>query len=453
MWCFYLSATQFVRDNYATRFPELETLVDNPYDYIKASQAIGNPPELDDLSNKLKGVLPPAQIMVVTVEATTTRGKQMTDGSFKAVEKACAMCLELDSARRKVDLLGSDTRLDEDADARRPAHLPFADSRICRVENQVPRTESQRHRGLTNSNQASRNRGGLERSKQDAIFEHLRACTLVDRPLKVLLKSCALCYQLLGAQKKLPTGFSTSARTGNSRHTGFIFQSDLVQSTPAEYRMKAQRTVAAKCTLACRMDIQRAYPDGSYGEKAVEDLERKLEKLAEPPPAKITKALPVPVEGGNKKRRGGKRARKAKEAHAMTELQKLQNRMVFGEEEEEAAAFDETMGLGMAGSSSGKMRQLAGEARTKAKMSKSNKSRLAALNGSSSNALSGTASSISFTPHQGVEFVDPTRRKAVADANDGWFAEGSFSVVNRPTGIGSTLVPAGQQTFVKKEGR
>lgn len=115
-----------MRDNYATRFPELETLVDNPYDYIKASQAIGNPPELDDLSNKLKGVLPPAQIMVVTVEATTTRGKQMADSSFKAVEKACAMCLELDSARRKVGLFGTVVGLEKHADERR-GHSSVAD--------------------------------------------------------------------------------------------------------------------------------------------------------------------------------------------------------------------------------------------------------------------------------------------------------------------------------------
>lgn len=98
-----------------------------------------------------------------------------------------------------------------------------------------------------------------------------------------------------------------------------------------------------------------------------DELEKKLERLAEPPPAKITKALPVPVEG-SKKRRGGKRARKAKEAYAMTELRKLQNRMAFGEEEEETGAFDETRGLGMAGSSSGKLRQLTGESRSKGRV-------------------------------------------------------------------------------------
>jgi hypothetical protein len=59
------------------------------------------------------------------------------------------------------------------------------------------------------------------------------------------------------------------------------------------------------------------------------------------------------------------RARKAKEAYATTELRKLQNRMAFGEAEEEVGAFDETKGLGMIGTSSGKIRASAGEAKSK----------------------------------------------------------------------------------------
>lgn len=59
------------------------------------------------------------------------------------------------------------------------------------------------------------------------------------------------------------------------------------------------------------------------------------------------------------------RARKAKEAYAQTELRKLQNRMAFGEAEEEVGAFDETKGMGMIGSTSGKIRASAGEAKSR----------------------------------------------------------------------------------------
>lgn len=122
---------------------------------------------------------------------------------------------------------------------------------------------------------------------------------------------------------------------------------------------------------------------GSYGEELHEKIEKHIDRLAAPPPSKIIKALPIPNDGP-KKRRGGKRyvppfqasgswklktqspprsARKAKEAYAQTELRKLQNRMTFGEAEEEIGAFDQTKGLGMLGS--GKIRAGMGEAKSR----------------------------------------------------------------------------------------
>ena len=59
------------------------------------------------------------------------------------------------------------------------------------------------------------------------------------------------------------------------------------------------------------------------------------------------------------------RARKAKEAHAATELRKLQNRMAFGEAEEEVGAYGETKGLGMIGVATGKVRAGMGDAKSK----------------------------------------------------------------------------------------
>jgi len=49
----------------------------------------------------------------------------------------------------------------------------------------------------------------------------------------------------------------------------------------------------------------------------------------------------------------------------MTELRKLQNRVAFGQEEEEDFGFDETKGLGMIGTSSGRIRANAGEVKNK----------------------------------------------------------------------------------------
>lgn len=58
--------------------------------------------ELEDLASRLQGTLPPAMVMVVTVEATTTRGVQMSPQQWASVEKAAKMCFELDDARRRI---------------------------------------------------------------------------------------------------------------------------------------------------------------------------------------------------------------------------------------------------------------------------------------------------------------------------------------------------------------
>ena len=100
--------------------------------------------------------------------------------------------------------------------------------------------------------------------------------------------------------------------------------------------------------------------------------------------------------------------------------------MAFGEAEDEVGAFDETKGLGMIGSASGKVRANVGEIKSKgtfqkttnldekhlrlktflppyltAKMSKTNKLRTAALTRAAQQQTSGTATSLVFTPVSG----------------------------------------------------
>jgi len=139
--------------------------------------------------------------------------------------------------------------------------------------------------------------------------------------------------------------------------------------------------------------------------------------------------LPIPNDGP-KKRRGGRRARKAKEAYAQTELRKLQNRMAFGEAEEEVGAFDQAKGLGMIGVGTGKVRAGLGEIKSKAKLSKANKLRTAALTRSAQASSSGTTTSLSVTPAQGFELTNrAVAAQRVKEANERWFAAGSFTFV------------------------
>lgn len=70
--------------------------------------------------------------------------------------------------------------------------------------------------------------------------------------------------------------------------------------------MKAQRMISAKCVLAVRMDVNGGNKDGQYGLNVSVEIQKKLEKMQEPPPSKVIKALPKPKEGSSKKR-GGKK--------------------------------------------------------------------------------------------------------------------------------------------------
>jgi U4/U6 small nuclear ribonucleoprotein PRP31 len=155
----------------------------------------------------------------------------------------------------------------------------------------------------------------------------------------------------------------------------------------------------------------------------------------------------------------------------MTDLRKAQNRMAFGKEEKEVGygTGDGTKGLGMIGQANdGRIRNLQIDQRTKAKLSAKNKgwggatpvggsaSSLRGFGQGASNidlrgkglrssgvgttvgAGAGTASSLAFTPVQGLELVVPKNqadleRKRKAE-EDRWFKGGTFTQVGGGSG-------------------
>jgi U4/U6 small nuclear ribonucleoprotein PRP31 len=404
---------KFIRDHYAPRFPELESLILNPWEFVQAVQAIGNDEDLTKA--KLDSILPHGTVVVISMTASTTKGRKLSDEAWSRIEEACKLVYDLEQARRKI--------------------LEYVESRMSIIAPNLSKVVGSRVAtkllGLA---------GGL------TSFTKIPACNVM----------------LLGASRKVPTGLSTAF---SGRHLGFINQAPLIADTPEEYHRQANRIVSAKALLAARVDAGGSDRHGIYGAKLLQELSKKLEKLQEPPPARMVKALPIPKEGGNKKRRGGRRARKLKEMNGMTELRKMQNRVRFGEEEEETGAFDETVGMGMISSKGdgGRIRSQAGQATgAKAKMSKRNQDRINTLKASRSGASvldsaggesSGTASSLSFTPVQGIELVDPSRQRKVDEANAKWFKEGSFSVMpgaKSSNSMGPPSIPASKKQRVSE---
>ncbi|KAF7227135.1 pre-mRNA processing factor 31 [Nothobranchius furzeri] len=241
-----------------------------------------------------------------------------------------------------------------------------------------------------------------------------------------LSKMPACNLMLLGAQRRTLSGFSS---TSLLPHTGFIYHCDVVQSLPPDLRRKAARLVAAKCTLASRVDSFHESSDGKVGYDLKEEIERKFDKWQEPPPVKQVKPLPAPLDGQRKKR-GGRRYRKMKERLGLTEIRKHANRMTFAEIEDDAYQEDLGFSLGQLGKSgSGRVRQAQVNEATKARISKSLQRTLQkqsmTYGGKSTvrDRSSGTSSSVAFTPLQGLEIVNPqAAEKKVAEANQKYFS-------------------------------
>jgi U4/U6 small nuclear ribonucleoprotein PRP31 len=187
--------------------------------------------------------------MSVVVTATTTPGKQLSDPEWAVVERACDLADRLEDARKKVRsllvvFLASLLTLLK--------IFMYVSSRMNVLAPNLSAIV-----GTTTAAKLLGVAGGLTAlSKMPSCNVHV--CQLQPSIcFRIFLHSPG--SQLLGAQRKITAGFSTATQ---KRHTGFIFQSELVTQTPPEYQLKIQRTIGAKSVLAARMDLERSRRDG-----------------------------------------------------------------------------------------------------------------------------------------------------------------------------------------------
>lgn len=421
---------KFIRDHYSVCFPELETLIQNPLDYAKAVAIIGNGP-MEDIKaisesadnlvgQSLKQVLDSPSLMVVTLEATNTAGTPLADSELATVRRACQMVLKLDNAKRT---------LTDYVQSRMSMFAPNLTALI----------------GSSTAAQLINYTGGIT--------------GLAKTP------SCNIAP--LG-NKKSARGVGLATNVG-VRNQGILYQNDIIKQIPQDLKVQAMRILSAKIVLVARTDSIHSSPSGEYGLQMAEEVERRVNKLSEAPPNSGTRALPAPDDKPSRKR-GGRRVRKMKEATAMTDLRKAQNRMAFGKEEAEVGFGDSSKGLGMIGAQDdGRVRATQIDQRTRAKLSKKNPGWGGAAPATSGTATSlrgfqggiatqgalkaqglraagvgnglktnvggpaGTATSVAFTPVQGMELIDPRKReeanrKRKAD-EDRWFKNGTFTQV------------------------
>jgi U4/U6 small nuclear ribonucleoprotein PRP31 len=208
---------KFIRDHYSIRFPELETLVGNPLDYAKVVTIIGNGPmdgesmkKLENskenrLGSSLRSVLDGPSVMIVTVEATTTKGREMTPSELERVMRACDMTLALDRAKKTL--------------------TDYVQSRM-----------------------------NLFAPNLTALIGSLTAAQLLNFAggLTGLAKTPACNLPPLGSKKQSGTGFATNVGV---RQQGFLYHSPIIKGIPNDLKRQAMRIVSAKVEYtAAQMD-------------------------------------------------------------------------------------------------------------------------------------------------------------------------------------------------------
>eukprot|EP00823_Brevimastigomonas_motovehiculus_P005989 TRINITY_DN468_c0_g1_i1.p1 TRINITY_DN468_c0_g1~~TRINITY_DN468_c0_g1_i1.p1 ORF type:complete len:649 (-),score=271.01 TRINITY_DN468_c0_g1_i1:78-2024(-) len=376
---------KWVRDLYATRYHELEQLVTDPVTYAKVVKAIGNETDPSVFEKEIQSILPQSLIITITVSLSTTIGKPLAAEDLKKVFEGCDGILQMEKMKTQI--------------------FHYVESRMGYIAPNLS--------ALIGSDLAAQlmgTAGGL------SALSKIPSCNL----------------QVLGQTRKTVLGLSTANK---DLHMGMLGKVDLVANCPQPLRMRALRVLAAKVALAARIDAAQDDSTGAKGAEMREAVDKKIEKWQAPPDPKKKKALPMPLEKP-KKRRGGRRFRKMKEKYKVTELQKQKNRVAFGKAETTDDYTGE--GYGMIGQEGAGHLALRPKDNLKlAKhLSKATQQRVKRVKKSGTlSQIAGTASSIVFTPFQGMELVAPqSALDKVREANEKYFSQsGSFAKVEKKT--------------------
>ncbi|KAF7538108.1 hypothetical protein G7Z17_g12707 [Cylindrodendrum hubeiense] len=241
---------KFIRDHYSTRFPELERLVTTPLEYAKVVAILGNGPLDSDsikalqtstnnpLRTSLKSVLDGPSLMIVTVEATTSKGHEMTAEEMERVIQASHMVISLHKAKQTL--------------------TEYVQSRM-----------------------------NLFAPNLTALIGSLTAAQLLNAAggLTGLSKTPACNIPSWGSKKK-QSGLATNI---GIRQQGYLYNSEMIRGIPNDLKKQAMRIVSAKLVLAARVDRIHSSADGSTGE----DLKSAcLEREADGGPAKPRRLSP-----------------------------------------------------------------------------------------------------------------------------------------------------------------
>ncbi|VEU21570.1 DEKNAAC102259 [Brettanomyces naardenensis] len=366
------SVYNFIKVNYKPVWQDLDGLIRNPVNFARIISIVRDDvTNVQNITDQLGDFLKKDEILGLTMSASVMRqadesGIKLSGHHIDLVVEACGILLELDAGRSKIRSF-----LSKQAYNLAPNITAIVGPEVC-------------------------------------------AQLLAVYGLEGLCKTPACNLPSLGVNNS-----AVGELHSGIKNQGYLYRCDLVQSVPEEYRKQAMRQISAKVALASRIDYSTRISDTKddlFGNKWHDEIASKLEKLQAPPENQRIKPLPKPVDQKSTKR-GGRRFRKQKERMQMSEIEKAQNRMVFGEREETRMdASGEEIGLGMAGkfSSGGSYRSLNVSEAHKPQVTKEMAKKLSSFE--ASNRIGGQGSNLSRLLHQD-ERVNRYKRKEISEGS------------------------------------
>jgi RNA processing factor Prp31 len=439
-----------IKEIYSERFPELATIILNPYEYAYTVKLLGN--DLNVNKHNLS-YLPSNVQMTMNIMSSSTAGTPLKNEKLRNLYKSCDDLIVLNENKNTL--------------------LNFIENKMNHL---CP--------NLT------------------ALLGPSVAAKLVTTTggIAELAKTTSNNVLVMGSQRINLEGFSTAGKI----HMGYLAELEEVQKTPEQFKKQVMRRYANKAVLMARVDAFRignkinnektvkvaenkekeskydsyfneginviettnreSYNNLDLNEYSItkenENLQnnslnnisldistskegimmkeligKKMNKIIEPKQPVSKKPLPRP-DDKPRRTRGGRRVRSIKQKYALTEIRAMKNRMKFGPEGEvEYRETGKGFGLLGIGGQGGKMKTTA-----KTQKITTKKQKMLALESQTSDrginqsSMSGLHSSVVFTPVQGIELINPELiEKRLNTAKEKYFSttSGFSTVINQ----------------------
>ena len=234
---------------YAPKFPELQELIVDPLQYKNAVCVINNEMDVTKVNDQLNDILGSNQIITISVAASTTSGRPLSDTELQQVS-SCANYMN--------DVITMQKELTAFVESRMSALAPS----VCAL---VGPSTAAKLVGLA---------GGLGQ------LSKIPACNL----------------QVLGQVKQNATSKGGMSNTSSQPHVGILVECDLVQGVPSYLQKKTLKVVAAKLALSVRCDFVNVDTgrtrSASSGFAFRQDILTKIMEWQTPHKAQVLKALP-----------------------------------------------------------------------------------------------------------------------------------------------------------------